>query len=191
MSFNDLTAELGTTRANIHYHFGLKSHLAEEVLEEQVGFVLSTYRSWWLDDELSLKHKMLASSEFNEQRYKVHNPNDEGRIWSLITRFRFDEDVITPKMKAKLAEFSLGVESAVRVGVNRAVETGELCANAPVDEIVCLIADVIHSSSLISHAPYGIGHLVLSYKALSDLIFRAYGRREMSSELTSPKPVAV
>jgi TetR/AcrR family transcriptional regulator, transcriptional repressor for nem operon len=179
MSFNDLTAELGTTRTNIHYHFGLKSHLAEEVLDEQVNFVLSTYRSWWLNGELSLKQKLLESSEFNEQRYKIHNPNDEGRIWSLITRFRFDEDVITPKMKAKLAEFSLGVESAVKVGVNHAVESEELCATAPVDEIVCLIADVIHCSSLISHAPYGIGHLILSYKALSDLIFRAYGKRDV------------
>lgn len=176
MSFNDLTSELGTTRTNIHYHFGHKSTLAEEVLDEQVKYVLSKYESWWLDPKLDLKQRISKTSEFNESRYRVHNPNDEGKIWSLITRFRFDEDVITPKMIAKLSEFTLGIERAVTFGVNSAIGNGELAEDCPIDEIVCLISNVIHSSSLISHSPYGIERLKLSYRALSNQIFKAYGR---------------
>jgi AcrR family transcriptional regulator len=175
MSFNDLTAELGTTRTNIHYHFGLKSLLAEEVLDEQVDFVLSTYRSWWMDPEIGLKEKLKKSIDFNEERYRIHNPNDEGRIWSLITRFRFDQDFITPKMIARLGEFTLGVESAVTYGVTHAVESGELINSTPISEVVCLISNVIHGSTLISHAPYGIERLKLSYRALDTTIFKAYG----------------
>lgn len=175
MSFNDLTDELRTTRTNIHYHFGVKSSLAEEVLDEQVDYVLSMYRSWWLSKDLSLKERIFRSSEFNENRYRIHNPKDEGRIWSLITRFRFDEDVITPKMIARLAEFTLGVEAAVTFGVKHAVEQGELRQDCPIDEVICLISNVIHCSSLISHSPYGIDHLKMSYSGLANMIANAYG----------------
>lgn len=44
---------------------------------------------------LSWKEKLERCNDFNEQRYRAHNPNDEGRTWSLITHFRFDEDVIS------------------------------------------------------------------------------------------------
>lgn len=181
MTFNDLTDKLETTRTNIHYHYRLKSLLAEEVLDEQIDFVLSAYRSWWLSTELNLRQRISKSSEFNEQRYKIHNPNDEGKTWSLITRFRFDEDLITKKMVARLAEFTLGVEEAVNFGVNQAVQKGELREDCPIDEVVCLISNVIHGSSLISHAPYGIERLKQSYMALGNLIFNAYGAKPSSN----------
>lgn len=81
-------------------------------------------------------------------------------------------------MIARLAEFTLGVESAVTFGVTHSVERGELCESTPINEVVCLISNVIHGSTLISHAPYGIERLKLSYSALVRIIYQAYGSGE-------------
>jgi len=99
----------------------------------------------------------------------------DGRVWSLITRFRFDADVIPPKMVVRLAEFTLGVEAAVKQGVTQAIAQRELRSDTLVDEIICAITNAIHSASVISRAPFGIAHLKLSYQALSNMIFAAYG----------------
>jgi len=175
VAFGDLTEELGTTRANIHYHFGSKSGLAEEVLESAADDVLRRYGAIWTDPDTTLEEKLRRSYAFNEERYREYNLRNEGRIWSLITRFRLDVDVITPKMVAKLDEVTRVNERSIEEGVRIAVQRKELAADAPVDAIAALIAGVVHFASLISQSPHNIGRLEQTYTALAEMIIRAYG----------------
>ena len=174
VSFGDLTEELGTTRANIHYHFGSKSGLAEEVLTDAAEAVLLRYRSIWTNPSTTLKVKLEQSFQFNEETYRQYNTVNEGRIWSLITRFRLDMDVITPKMVAKLNEVTKVNEESIEEGVRLAIQNGELMPDAPVQAIESLISGVVHYASLISQAPHDIRRLEHTYEALSVLIHRAY-----------------
>lgn len=174
VSFGDLTDELGTTRANIHYHYGSKSGLAEEVLDAAAADVVETYRSIWTNKKISLKKKFERSYSFNAERYGEYNSTGEGRIWSLITRFRIDRDVITPHMVARLNDVTRLNEESVSEGVRIAVAQGELRADAPVEEVSCLIAGILHFAPLISQAPHDLARLKQTYDALGNLIERAY-----------------
>lgn len=176
VSFGDLTEELGTTRANIHYHFGSKTGLAEEVLADAAEAVLLRYRSIWIDPGTTLKTKLEQSFDFNQETYRQYNTANEGRIWSLITRFRLDMDVITPKMVAELNEVTRVNEESIEQGVRLAMQNGELIPDAPIAAIESLISGVVHFASLISQAPHDIGRLEQTYEALSILIHRAYAR---------------
>ena len=53
MSFGDIAPLLETTRANIHYHFGNKQKLLEEVLEDYVDNSLAHFRRIWTDERRS------------------------------------------------------------------------------------------------------------------------------------------
>lgn len=174
VSFGDLNTELGTTRANIHYHYGSKSGLAEEVLASTADEVMARYRKIWANADVSLKTKLKQSYTFNAGRYSEYNVEGEGRIWSLIARFRIDRDVITPMMIAKLNEVTRVNEESVATGVKLAVDNGELVPDAPVEEIACLISGIIHFAPLISQAPHDIGRLKQTYDSLTRMIEKAY-----------------
>lgn len=176
VSFGDITEQLGTTRANIHYHFGSKSGLAEEVLDAAADNVLRHYREIWTDPSKTLKQKLGLSYAFNEKRYREYNGSGEGRIWSLIARFRIERNVVTQKMVSRLNEVTKANEEFVRTAVLQAIANKELTSDAPVDEICCLISGVIHFAPLISQAPHDIRRLEETYLSLSHLIEKAYAK---------------
>lgn len=174
VSFGDLTEELGTTRANIHYHFGSKSGLAEEALDAAAEGVIRKYETIWADKNLSINEKLHRSYAFNARRYARYNSDGESKIWSLIARFRIDRDVLTPSMIAKLNMVTRANEESVNAGVEIAITKGELKADTPKEEVSCLISGVIHFAPLISQAPHNLERLKKTYESLSHLIHEAY-----------------
>lgn len=179
VSFGDLTDELGTTRANIHYHYGSKSGLAEAVLDAAAENVVETYKAIWTNKKISLRKKLERSYAFNAGRYGEYNSDGEGVIWSLITRFRIDRDVIPPRMITRLNNVTLSNEESVAEGVRIAISRGELRGDAPLEEIACLISNVLHFAPLISQAPHDLSRLQQTYEALSNVIERAYSAKPM------------
>ena len=86
---------LGTTRANIHYHFGNKQSLVEEVLIDYVEATLAALKEVWMTSGLTLARKIEAMVEFSRKRYARYNPpGKKGRPWSLIARMRQDSDAL-------------------------------------------------------------------------------------------------
>src|SRR5690348_11389743 len=73
VSFGDIADRLSTTRANIHYHFGNKNSLVEEVTDEYVTATLAKFRSIWTDTETPLTLKLDATIAFNRLRYDEFN----------------------------------------------------------------------------------------------------------------------
>lgn len=176
VSFGDITDKLGTTRANIHYHFKSKSGLAENVLDAAVDDVLTRYKTIWTNSHSTLNQKLLSSLEFNKERYDRYNTPGEGRVWSLITRFRMDMDVITAKMIARLNEVTLKNEFYVEMGVKIALDNGELKENAPLEDIALQISNILHFAPLISQAPHDFDRLEKTYLALMKMIDHAYSK---------------
>lgn len=176
VSFGDITDRLNTTRANIHYHFKSKNGLAESVLDAAVDDVLTRYRTIWTNHHSSLNQKLQESLAFNKERYQRYNTSGEGRVWSLITRFRMDMDVITPKMIARLNEVTLKNEFYVEMGVQIALDNGELREDAPLEDIALQIACIVHFAPLISQAPHNFERLEKTYLALMKMIEQAYAK---------------
>ena len=94
VSFGDLAKELDTTRANIHYHFGNKESLVEEVLEDYVESTLSALKDVWTAPGCSITEKIAVMVEHSRKRYAKYNVADrEGKPWSLMARMRHDSDL--------------------------------------------------------------------------------------------------
>src|SRR5689334_7749723 len=84
-SFGVIATKLKMTRANVHYHFGNKRSLVEEVIEDYVTTTLEGLRGIWAAPEVSLTEKIALMTEHSRHRYARFNPpGKKGRPWSLI-----------------------------------------------------------------------------------------------------------
>ncbi len=176
VSFGDIAEALETTRANIHYHFGNKSALIEEVLDEYVSDTLESFRVVWTDSASSITAKVRATIAFNRERYNRFNEDDKnGKPWSLIARMRADADALTPKGLAMLRRFARELARFVEVGVKTSIKHGELAKNSPVDEIVIQLVSIVNSAGPITQDAGNFARLEELYLAFSNTVQAAYG----------------
>ena len=109
-SYGDIASALGITTTNIHYHFGPKKKLVEEVLREYVDGALARHRKIWQDPEANLSEKLDGVVTFNMERHRKFNrAGIGGRPWSLIGRLRLESDLLSPNAREALADFSIYV----------------------------------------------------------------------------------
>lgn len=176
VSFREISEILNTTRANLHYHFGNKSGLVEEVLEDYARGTIERYTKIWTDPESTLRAKIDATLAFNRERYNKFNANgDKGHPWSLMIRLRSDRDALTPKMQSILQSTSHDFESLVRIGVSLAVRAGELREDAPQQNIVIQLATIIHYAGSVTRDSGRFARLSELWEATLSTIETAYG----------------
>lgn len=179
LSFGQISEILGTTRANLHYHFGNKDGLVEDVLETYANRTLDLYRDIWTDTATTLRHKVEATIQMAHQRYLHYNPTgDKGEPWSLMIRLRNDTEALTPKMRAKLQQVTREFEMMVRVGVRSAIQSGELAADAPQEQLVIQLVNVIHYAGSVTRDHGHFGRLADLWEATLSTIERAYMRKK-------------
>lgn len=148
-SFRDVAERCGITTTNIHYHFGSKQQLVEEVLTDYVEETAARHRSIWLDEALSLPEKLRAVVAYNHERYRRFNRGrTSGRPWSLIGRLRLDSDVLSPAARASLSSFTSTVHAAIEQAFAQATAAGELAADAPREDLALLVINLVNSSSV-------------------------------------------
>src|SRR5262245_9680089 len=106
VSFGDIAASLAITRANIHYHFGNKQALVEEVLDDYVAETTTALRELWAKPGETLAEKLAIMLDYSRKRYQRYNPKGQsGRAWSLIARMRQDGDALSPRCREILKRF--------------------------------------------------------------------------------------
>ncbi|QDZ02311.1 TetR/AcrR family transcriptional regulator [Nitratireductor mangrovi] len=177
VSFRQISEILNTTRANLHYHFGSKDGLVEEVLEDYANRTLDAYRDIWTDTRTSLREKVEAVVRMSRERYRHYNQkSDKGEPWSLMIRLRSDSDAITPRMRTKLQEVTHEFETLVRVGVRTAIQSGELVEDAPQELLVVQLVNIIHYAGSVTRDHGHFGRLADLWEATLSTIERAYGR---------------
>src|SRR5699024_8561364 len=63
VSYGDIAAKVGTTRANLHYHFGNKSEMIETIFGETFKSVGETYNTIWYSSGHTLDERIRLTQE--------------------------------------------------------------------------------------------------------------------------------
>jgi TetR/AcrR family transcriptional repressor of nem operon len=175
--FRDIADHLKTTRANIHYYYGNKLNLAEEVIVDYVDETLVNWEANWKSD-LSLETKIHGMMESNRQRYLRYNPTGKtANPWSLIGRMRLERDVIGPKAQKALADFGVTLENLVTAGIDQAVAKGELSNDIPRSDIALQLVAIANSAGPITQDGGNFDRLEQLYRSFSRVVHHAYGTR--------------
>jgi AcrR family transcriptional regulator len=179
-SFGQISEILGTTRANLHYHFGSKDGLVEEVLEDYANKTLDSYREIWTETTTTLRQKVEATVQMAHRRYLRYNATgDNGEPWSLMIRLRNDTDALTPTMRKKLQEVTREFELLVRAGVRSAIQSGELAADSPQEKLVIQLVNIIHYAGSVTRDHGHFGRLADLWEATLSTIERAYTSKKV------------
>ena len=171
MSFADIATTFGVTRANVHYHFGSKAKLIDEVLGDYVDATLSRLAEVWTAPT-AFRDKLAATLDHSRARYRAFN-RDGGspRPWSLISRLRQDEDMLTQSGKARLRRFTAQLHELFSEAAVHALEAGEFRAGASAPAIAVLLVAIVDNAAPITMAENGFGGLEAAYLALTDLAY--------------------
>lgn len=176
VSFGDLAAALDTTRANIHYHFGHKRTLVEEVLVDYVRETLTMMKSIWTDQEMPFLRKIETNVEYSRRRYlKYNRPAKEGRPWSLIARMRQDSNVLTPKGDEALQEFARELNALIVGAIEQAKKKGEFVASMPTDDVALQLFSIANSAAPITQDAGSFDRLEQLYMGFARIVIRAFG----------------
>jgi AcrR family transcriptional regulator len=148
-SFRHIATRIGITTTNIHYHFGSKQQLVEEVVKDYVADATARHRPIWLAPYHTLADKLRGVIAYNHERYKRFNRGkSQGRPWSLIGRLRLDSEDLSPAARESLAGFGTAVHEAIDHAFALACASGELRADAPRDDLALLVVNLVNSSSV-------------------------------------------
>jgi len=175
LRFGDIAAKLKITRANIHYHFGTKNNLVNEVLTEYLDVTIAEMASVWCS-ELSYEEKVVATMELNRRRYLRFNKNNGngGAPWSLISRMRLDASLLNEEARRGLRRFSKSIETYVGRAIKQGQMQGEIAADAPVQDIAVQIVSIIDSAGPITQDAGSFARLEHLYLAHMRVVAHAY-----------------
>lgn len=173
--FRDVADHLGTTRANIHYYFGSKQKLADEVIVDYVEQTLANWTANW-QSEASFADKIHGMMESNRQRYLKHNPTGEtANPWSLIGRMRLERDLIGADARKALHDFGVTLERLVVAGIDQAVKRGELSDDIPRGDIALQLVAIANSAGPITQDGGNFDRLEQLYRSFARVVRHAYG----------------
>lgn len=176
-NFGDIAAELATTRANIHYHFGNKQALVDEVLADYVETTLTALSEIWGRNE-PFRTKLDAMIAYSRKRYDRHNPAGlEGRPWSLISRLRQDMELLSPAGREASARFSRDLGGIIGEAVDMARRNGEFAAALPVEDVALHLATLADNAAPITIEAQSFERLERLYRGFADIVLTAFPPR--------------
>lgn len=173
--FRDVADALETTRTNVHYHFGSKEALCEEVIVAYVEQTSERFEAIW-NSSRSFEDKVLGMMESNRERYLKYNPKgNTARPWSLIARMRLEREVIGERARNVLSNFSVALERMVTQGIRVAIADQVLRRDAPVEDIVLQLVAIVNSADPITQDAGTFDRLETLYRGLVRIVLHAYG----------------
>jgi AcrR family transcriptional regulator len=170
-SFGDISAALGTTRANIHYHFGNKQAMVDEVLDDYIQATLSALRTVWSVEGSTFADQVDAMIGYSRARFLHFNPaGKEGQNWSLISRLRQDADLLGPKGQKMLGHFGAELSALFAEALASAGQRGELAPHIRPGDAAQLLAAIADNAAPITLAEGGFKALERTYRSLAQII---------------------
>jgi AcrR family transcriptional regulator len=175
VTYGDIAELAGTTRANLHYHFGNKTELIEEVFRETIEAVTALNNEIWLTPGRTLDERIRLTQEDSRKRFYEFNKDRRGNTpWSLSARARADDRLLTPELLKGMADMTRQFEAGVSHAVQAAIAAGELRPDTPPRAIVLLITPIWQFGSHLTRFS-GLNRLLEHYSALRMTIRDAYG----------------
>lgn len=176
VTFREIAQTVKTTRANLHYHFGSKDKLIEEVLADYAAGTVEFYRTTFTTPQISLREKMQRIRDFLKGRYSHFNPDGStSNQWSLAARLRSDWEALSPEMKTLMRNFTAENEISVRIGVALAVSSGELREGTPQEDVSLMLVNNILYAANLTRDMQSFDRLTELWDATLDAIEGAYG----------------
>ena len=173
--FKDVAEIIGTTRANIHYYFGSKANLCEEVIVDYTSETMHKWTENWRSQK-RFSEKIVGMMESNRQRYLQYNPTGKtAHPWSLIGRMRMERDVIGPKAQEALTDFGTNLHEIILHGINMAVKNKEYDKRIPREDVVLQLVAIANSAGPITQDGGNFDRLEQLYLSFSHIIDDAYG----------------
>lgn len=175
ISYADIANEVGSTRANLHYHFGNKSELVRQVFAATFEEVHLSLEKIWLTPGLSLEERLDLLFENLQTRFREFNQTDDGGTpWSLTSRARFDFSSISPEIAEGMKKMSHFFEECVGHAVHTAIESGELRQDTRIKDVILIITPLWYFGSPTTQFS-GIKRLKDHFDATKRVIKTAYG----------------
>jgi AcrR family transcriptional regulator len=177
VSFGDVAKALGTTRANIHYHFGNKESLVEEVLEDYVRVTSTQLQAIWTKADTAFADKIKATVEYSRKRHLKYNPRGRaGNPWSLIARMRQDSDALSARGCAALQDFGDDLFANIVTAIEQAKSRDEFDVSMPAEDIALQLVSIANSAGSITQAARSFDRLEQLYMAFLRIMTHAYGK---------------
>jgi AcrR family transcriptional regulator len=139
-SFGDIATTIGTTRANIHHHFGNKQQLMEELIEDIASNAEVRIERYWMRGEAAFSERLSMQLDDLQCYYRRFNGSDHDRnVWSPLSRLRHDLPILGDKAVAALERVNRKYDLCLRYAVDQAVKAGQLRAETNVDDVVRIL----------------------------------------------------
>ena len=175
VSFGDIAESLAITRANIHYHFGNKQALVEEVLDDYVAATTAALRELWARPGEALAEKLTIMIGYSRKRYQRYNAKGQsGRPWSLIARMRQDGDALSPRCHEILQRFEKDLNAIITAAIEQAKRRNEYAGWMPVGDVAVLLVSIANSASPITQDAGSFDRLEKLYMAFARIVEHAF-----------------
>ena len=175
-SFGDIAEQIGTTRANIHHHFGNKRRLMNELIEIFAADAVRRIESTWTGGDGTFERRLSAQLEDLRRFYVRYNQNPEERhVWSPLSRLRHDLAVLGKPAMQALERVNRSYDHALRTALDKAVMAGELATATPVADLSRVLRVLLLSCPPMTQDGGGFGEIENLFKSIKAMVGNAWG----------------
>ena len=176
VTFLDLSKELGINHSLVHYHFGTKAKLAEEVLRDFAESGIRENRVIWGDPSRTLFDKFVQARDRMYHRFVLFNPSGTMQHpTGLVSRFSMDAETISPELRGLVRDTHEALDQCVTDAVRIAVERGELRADAPQHLVMLQISSILFVSGPTARYGWEFTRLDDHFRGALQTLMLAYG----------------
>jgi AcrR family transcriptional regulator len=184
-SFADIAEATGTTRANIHYHFGTKRRLIAEIVADFAADAITRIGGHWTMPN-DFAARWVAQRDDLHRFYSRFNPTGvERSVWSPMSRLRLDMDALGAVATQALDTVNQAYENCLRCAVTDAIAAGELRRETPVEDIVRLMRVTMLSCGTVTQDTGSFSDVERLFAAMADVIAVAWGNDELRARLSA------
>lgn len=175
-SFGDIAARIGTTRANIHHHFGNKQRLMAELAEGFAAGAEERIRQHWTQPHTSFKSRLESHRQHLRSFYDRFNAEPGARnVWSPLSRLRLDVPVLGELATTALERANRAYETCLRQAVEDAIASGEFRPDVDVQDVVHLLRVTFLSCGPITQDTGSFREVDRLFEALLNTLQAAWG----------------
>jgi AcrR family transcriptional regulator len=176
-SFGDVAAAIGTTRANIHHHFGDKRRLMAELIEGFVADAQDRIIRHWTAPGAGFADRLAAHVADMRRFHDRFNAPGERNVWSPLARIRLDLPALGDLAVHALERVDRVYDSCLRQAVAEAIRAGELAPETPVEEVARVLRLSLSACAPITLDRGGFREVERLFAGLARMILTAWGAR--------------
>ncbi len=174
-SFAHVSEAVGTTRTNIHHHFGDKQQLMAELVEKFASDAEGRIAHHWTPSTGSFAERMGAQLDDLRDFYNRFNRSPgERNVWSPLSRLRLDLAVLGPMAGNALQRVDRAYDRCLRKAVTDAIDRGELVASTPIDDVSRVLRVTLLSCAPMTQDTGGFSEIEKLFAAMERMIRAAW-----------------